>query len=57
MIAAKQIESGMIPKVQACLDALGGGVERCHIIDGRLPHALLMELLTDVGIGTMVVKG
>jgi acetylglutamate kinase len=57
MIAAKQIESGMIPKVQACLDALKGGVERCHIIDGRLPHALLMELLTDVGIGTMVVKG
>jgi len=57
MISAKQIESGMIPKVQACLDALGGGVARCHIIDGRLPHALLMELLTDVGIGTMVVKG
>ncbi len=56
MIAAKQIESGMIPKVQACLDALAGGVERCHIIDGRLPHALLMELLTDGGIGTMVVK-
>jgi acetylglutamate kinase len=56
MIAAKQIESGMIPKVEACLDALEGGVERCHIIDGRLPHALLMELLTDVGIGTMVVK-
>jgi acetylglutamate kinase len=56
MIAAKQIESGMIPKVQACLDALEGGVERCHIIDGRLPHALLMELLTDVGIGTMVVR-
>jgi acetylglutamate kinase len=57
MIAGKQIESGMIPKVQACLDALEAGVERCHIIDGRLPHALLMELLTDVGIGTMVVKG
>jgi acetylglutamate kinase len=57
MISDKQIESGMIPKVQACLDALKGGVERCHIIDGRLPHALLMELLTDVGIGTMVVKG
>jgi acetylglutamate kinase len=56
MIAAKQIESGMIPKVQACLEALEGGVERCHIIDGRLPHALLMELLTDVGIGTMVVR-
>ncbi len=56
MIAAKQIESGMIPKVEACLDALAGGVDRCHIINGRLPHALLMELFTDVGIGTMVVK-
>lgn len=56
MMAAGQIEAGMIPKVQACLDALEAGVERCHIIDGRLPHALLMELLTDVGIGTMVVR-
>jgi len=56
MIAAKQIESGMVPKVQACLEALQAGVARCHIIDGRLPHALLMELLTDGGIGTMVVK-
>ena len=56
MLETKQIEAGMIPKVQACLDALAGGVTRCHIIDGRLPHALLMELLTDVGIGTMVVE-
>jgi acetylglutamate kinase len=55
MIARGQVESGMIPKVQACLDALDAGVRRCHIIDGRLPHALLMELFTDVGIGTMVV--
>ena len=57
MIAAGQIEAGMIPKVMACLDALAAGVRQCHIIDGRLPHALLMELLTDVGIGTMVVSG
>jgi len=55
MIRAGQIEAGMIPKVEACLDALADGVERCHIIDGRLPHAVLMELFTDVGIGTMVV--
>jgi len=41
--------------VQACLDALSGGVRHCHIVDGRLPHALLMEILTDIGIGTMVV--
>jgi acetylglutamate kinase len=55
MIARGEIDKGMIPKVEACLDALASGVARCHIIDGRLPHALLMELLTDYGIGTMVV--
>jgi acetylglutamate kinase len=55
MIALGQIDKGMIPKVEACLEALASGVARCHIIDGRLPHALLMELLTDYGIGTMVV--
>jgi acetylglutamate kinase len=55
MIASGEIDKGMIPKVGACLDALEAGVERCHIIDGRLPHALLMELFTDVGIGTMVI--
>ena len=56
MIAAGHIEAGMIPKVEACLDALEAGVAKCHIIDGRLPHAILMELLTDYGIGTMVVQ-
>ena len=56
MIASGAIDKGMIPKVEACLDALAHGVARCHIIDGRLPHALLMELLTDYGIGTMVVQ-
>jgi len=56
MVAKGQIESGMIPKVEAALDALAGGVARCHIIDGRMPHALLMEVFTHVGIGTMVVS-
>lgn len=55
MIAERKVESGMIPKVEACLDALAQGVPRCHIIDGRAPHALLMEIFTDVGIGTMVL--
>jgi acetylglutamate kinase len=55
MIASGQVESGMIPKVEACLEALAAGVPRCHIIDGRAPHALLMEIFTDVGIGTMVL--
>ena len=56
MIAAGQVESGMIPKLEACIQAVEQGVEQCHIIDGRLPHALLMELLTSVGIGTMIGK-
>jgi acetylglutamate kinase len=56
MIKGGQIDSGMIPKVEACLGALSEGVTQCHIIDGRLPHSLLIELLTDVGIGTMVVS-
>jgi len=54
MIEAGQVESGMIPKVEACIQAVQEGVEKCHIIDGRLPHALLMEILTAVGIGTMI---
>ncbi len=55
MIANGQVEAGMIPKVEACLEALAAGVPRCHIIDGRAPHALLMEMFTDVGIGTMLL--
>ena len=46
----------MIPKLRACADAVDGGVGSAHIIDGRVPHALLIELLTDEGIGTMVKK-
>ena len=48
------INKGMIPKVDCCALALDGGVQRAHIIDGRLPHALLVELFTDDGIGTML---
>ncbi|HUC06476.1 MAG TPA: acetylglutamate kinase, partial [Solirubrobacterales bacterium] len=48
------IEGGMRPKLQACLDAIRGGAQSAHIIDGRLPHSLLLELFTDAGIGTMV---
>lgn len=55
LIETKQICGGMIPKINACLDALSRGVRRCHIIDGRTPHALLVELFTDGGVGTMVV--
>ncbi|MER3558361.1 MAG: acetylglutamate kinase, partial [Armatimonadota bacterium] len=48
------VAGGMIPKLQACLTALDAGVARTHIIDGRIPHALLVEVFTDAGIGTMV---
>jgi len=54
LIASGVVDSGMIPKVEACVTALAGGVERAHVIDGTLPHALLMEVFTDRGIGTMV---
>ena len=47
---------GMIPKIECCMQALLGGVKSTHIIDGRLPHALLLEIFTDQGVGTMVVK-
>jgi acetylglutamate kinase len=55
-IAHESVSAGMIPKLRACADAVEGGVGRAHIIDGRVEHALLIELLTDQGIGTMVVK-
>jgi acetylglutamate kinase len=48
------ISKGMIPKVDCCALALDGGVKKAHIIDGRLPHAILIELFTDEGIGTMI---
>lgn len=50
------IKGGMIPKVESCVKAVEGGVEKAHIIDGRYPHAIILELLTDAGIGTMVSK-
>ncbi|WP_026460562.1 acetylglutamate kinase [Schaalia suimastitidis] len=49
------ISAGMIPKVRCCLDALAGGVEQVHIIDGRFPHSVLIEVMTDEGTGTMVL--
>ncbi|MGI9952596.1 acetylglutamate kinase [Moorellaceae bacterium AZ2] len=55
LIEAGIISGGMIPKVQCCVRALKGGVVTTHIIDGRLPHAILLEIFTDKGIGTMVV--
>jgi acetylglutamate kinase len=48
-------DRGMIPKLEACITAIEGGVDRAHIIDGRIPHSVLMEVFTDHGVGTMVV--
>ncbi|HEX9034614.1 MAG TPA: acetylglutamate kinase [Streptosporangiaceae bacterium] len=49
------LSDGMIPKMEACLTAVRGGVPQAHVLDGRLPHAVLLEIFTDSGIGTMVV--
>jgi acetylglutamate kinase len=49
------LEAGMIPKMEACLRAVEGGVTRASVIDGRVPHSLLLEIFTDEGVGTMVV--
>ena len=56
MIADGTISSGMLPKVEACLRALEGGVKRAHIIDGRISHALLLEIYTEEGVGTLIHK-
>jgi acetylglutamate kinase len=50
------ISGGMIPKVTCCLDAINAGVHKAHIIDGRVEHACLLEIFTDLGIGTAVAK-
>jgi acetylglutamate kinase len=56
LIKTDIVRGGMIPKIRCCLTALGGGVPKAHIIDGRVPHALLLELLTDRGVGTEIVR-
>ncbi len=56
MVKKGTISEGMLPKVHACLTALDGGVRKAHIIDGRMPHAILLEVFTDKGIGTEIVS-
>ncbi len=56
LIERKVINGGMIPKVLGCLEALDKGVGRTHIIDGRIPHCILLEIFTNKGIGTMIMK-
>ncbi|MGL5767368.1 MAG: hypothetical protein ACRCX8_17180 [Sarcina sp.] len=48
------VSGGMIPKVDCCIDALQKGVTKTHIIDGRIPHTILLELFSELGVGTMI---
>jgi acetylglutamate kinase len=57
LISSGVIESGMIPKVEACLETIDRGVRKVHIIDGRLRHSLLLEIYTTSGVGTEIIKG
>ena len=50
------LQAGMVPKMEACLRAVRGGVARAHVVDGRVPHALVLEVLSDAGVGTMVER-
>ena len=49
------LSAGMAPKMEACVRAVRGGVPRAHVLDGRVPHAVLLEVFTDAGVGTMVL--
>jgi acetylglutamate kinase len=56
LVKAGVITSGMLPKVEACVAALRGGANKTHIVDGHIPHALLLEIYTEAGVGTEIVK-
>jgi len=57
LIARKEIGEGMLPKVESCIIALDAGVKKAHIIDGRFPHSLLLEIYSDQGVGTEILLG
>jgi acetylglutamate kinase len=57
LIADGTVKGGMIPKVETCLDAVERGVEAAMILDGRVEHALLLELFTEQGVGTLIRRG
>jgi acetylglutamate kinase len=55
VVALDEVAGGMRPKLAACVDAITGGVQYAHIVDGRVPHSLLLELFTDAGVGTRII--
>ena len=55
-MASGGVSAGMLPKLQSAIDAIEGGVERVHILDGRIQHSVLLEIFTAEGIGTMITK-
>ena len=57
LIENKTVSGGMIPKVMCCLDAIRGGVRETHVVDGRIAHAILLEIFTDSGVGTEIIGG
>ncbi|HPM43293.1 MAG TPA: acetylglutamate kinase, partial [Candidatus Omnitrophota bacterium] len=56
LIKSKVINAGMIPKSEACIRVVKGGVKKAHILDASIPHALLLEIFTDKGVGTEIVR-
>ncbi|MEA2023303.1 MAG: acetylglutamate kinase [Actinomycetota bacterium] len=56
VLASGSVSAGMLPKLESCIEAIDGGVERVHIVDGRIQHAVLLEVFTPEGIGTMITK-
>jgi acetylglutamate kinase len=56
LIAEGTIREGMIPKIECCIAALDAGVSRAHVVDGRILHAILLEIFTDVGVGTLITR-
>ena len=55
LLASGNVGGGMLPKIRNCVDAINAGVSRVHILDGRLPHCLLLEFFTNKGVGTAII--
>ena len=57
LVENKTVSGGMIPTVTCCIDAVRAGVKETHVVDGRVPHAILLEIFTDSGVGTEIIGG